>query len=64
MEAARRYAERADGSGRHRAHPSSRLSAQMLSEFDQPMGIGPVIEVDTTAPVDMAQLVTRVRTVL
>lgn len=49
--AARRYADR--HAGRHPTHVSSTISPGLLAEFDRPMAIGPVIEVDTTTPVDI-----------
>jgi hypothetical protein len=30
------------------------LPAELLAEFDGPMAIGPVIDVDTTKPIDVA----------
>ena len=35
---------------RHPTHVSSEISLQYLAEFDRPLGLGPVIEVDTTRP--------------
>jgi len=52
--AAQRYAARHPG--RHPTHVSATLSPELLAEFDGPMGIGPVIEADTAAPVDIAAL--------
>ena len=48
---AQRYAERAAGS--HPTHVIKSLSPELLAEFDGPVGIGPVIPVDTTRPVDI-----------
>jgi predicted kinase len=56
--AARRYAERA--ASRHPVHVVTSLTAQMLAEFDQPIGIGEVITVDTARPVDVPVLAARV----
>ena len=36
----------------------------MLAEFDGPMGLGEVVAVDTTAPVDVAALAVRVAALL
>ncbi len=58
--AARRYAERAKDPARHRAHVLPALDASFLAEFDEPMGVGSVIVVDTTAPLDVDALVERV----
>jgi predicted kinase len=52
--AAARYSRRARGVGHHPVHVASDLTAELLAEFDGPMGIGPVIDVDTTKPIDMA----------
>jgi predicted kinase len=57
--AARRYAERAAAS--HPVHVVTSLTPQMLAEYDRPLGIGELITVDTTAPVDVAKLAERVR---
>jgi dephospho-CoA kinase len=35
-----------------------------LQEFQAPMGLGPVLEVDTSAPVDVSALAGRVQTAL
>jgi hypothetical protein len=37
-------------------HVVTELSPEMLAEFDGPIGRGPVIEVDTTRPVDIPGL--------
>jgi hypothetical protein len=52
--AAARYAAR--HAGRHPTHVSGTISPELLAEFDRPMGLGAVIEVDTAAPVDIAAL--------
>jgi predicted kinase len=57
--AARRYAERAAAS--HPVHVVTSLTPEMLAEFDRPVGIGELITVDTTAPVDVAALAGQVR---
>ena len=59
--AASRYAARAAGPGRHPAHVLPTLSASLLEEFDQPVGIGTVINVDTTGAVDVAWIADAVR---
>ena len=58
-EALRRYAER--GPHRHPTHVLRTLSPEALSEFDQPFGLGPVIEVNTELPPDLESIVSRVR---
>ena len=57
--AARRYAERA-ATG-HSVHVITSLSPDLLAEYDRPVGIGDVIMVDTTCPVDVAAVADRVR---
>jgi predicted kinase len=57
--AARRYAERAPAC--HPVHVVTRLTPDMLAEYDRPVGVGGLITVDTTAPVDVAALAGRVR---
>ena len=63
-EARRRYSARSVIGSRHAIHTLRDLPADLLAEFDGPVGLGQVIEVDTTAPVDIAALVTRVRAAL
>lgn len=60
-EAARRFQERAKAIGRHAAHPLTSLSAELLAEYDRPIGIGTVISVDTRNPVDIDGLVQTIR---
>ncbi len=62
--AARRFAARARAGGQHPAHPLTSLPDQLLAEFDRPVGLGTVIEVDTTEPVDLAVLADKVRSAL
>ena len=57
--AARRYAERAVAS--HPVNVVTSLSSVFLAEFDRPVGMGELIIVDTTAPVDAAALAGQVR---
>lgn len=61
-ELTRRFALRARTA--HAAHPLTALNADLLAEYDQPMGVGELIEVDTSGPVDMARLVKRLRTAI
>lgn len=60
--AAQRYAAR--HTGRHPAHVSGEISLQQLAQFDRPMAVGPVVEVDTTAPVDIETLANRLPALL
>jgi hypothetical protein len=57
--AVRRYAERAPVSVRFTWSP--RLSAELLAEYDRPAGMGELIMVDTTLPVDFLVLAGQVR---
>lgn len=59
-EAARRFAARAMEGG-HAAHPLKELPADLMCEFDGPVGIGHVIRVDTTGPVDVPFLSKMIR---
>lgn len=59
---ARRYAQRA--ADRHPAHVLTDLSPAQLTEFNGPVGIGPVVDVDTTRPVDIPALAATVRRLL
>jgi hypothetical protein len=52
--AAARYSRRARSAGHHPVHVVSDLTAALLAEFDGPMAIGAVIDVDTTKPLDVA----------
>ena len=56
----RRFAERAARGGHHAAHALAVLPDELLAEYDGPVGIGSVIEVDTTSPVDAEALAARV----
>ena len=60
--AAQRYAAR--HAGRHPTHVSGEVTLDQLADFDRPLGLGPVIEVDTTSPVDAADLASRVSALL
>jgi hypothetical protein len=42
-------------------HVVTSLSPDLLAEFDRPVGIGDLITVDTTGPVDVAALADQVR---
>ena len=58
----RRFHERAKTA--HAAHPARDLTPEWIAEFDRPMGLGDVIEVDTTRPVDIELLAARVTALL
>lgn len=61
-EAARRFEARAPE--RHPTHVLWEYSDRFLAEYDGPMGVGTVIEVDTESPVDVELVARRVRTAL
>ena len=58
----RRFHERAKSA--HAAHPATDLTPEWIAEFDRPMGLGAVIEVDTTRPVDVQALAVQVAALL
>jgi predicted kinase len=60
-EAARRFRERATTPDHHSAHSMKTLSAELLEEFDRPVGLSPVIDVDTERPVNPLEVVGRIR---
>jgi predicted kinase len=60
-EAARRFQERATRAEHHPAHSMKTMSAELLMEFDRPIGLCPVIDVDTELPVDPVEMVARIR---
>ncbi|MFG3115559.1 AAA family ATPase [Streptomyces sp. NPDC048197] len=58
-EAARRYAARA--ATVHPVHVVRELSPEALTQYDRPLGYGPVITVDTTRPTDPSGIADEVR---
>ncbi len=62
--ASRRFAERARLSRHHPAHVLTALSPELLSEYGAPLALGPVLEVDTTRPIEVRPLADAVRTML
>jgi predicted kinase len=62
--ASERYARRAARPDHHPAHVTPRLDPDLLAEFDGPLALGPVIEVDTTSRVDIARVASDVTTAL
>ena len=60
--AVERYAARAAIG--HAAQRHTTLDADRLRAYGQPVGIGPLITVDTTAPVDVAAVAASVRAAL
>lgn len=59
-EAARRFAQRARQERHHPAHPLTEMSPERMAEYAEPFDLSPVIEVDTTSPVDIEALVLRI----
>lgn len=57
--AMRRYAQRAEA--RHPVHTLKRLTPELVARHDRAMDLSPVIEVDTNGPVDLPELLRRVR---
>ena len=51
---------RAAKSTHHPAHVTPTLDPSFLAEFDQPIGLGPVVRVDTTLPIDIETLTQQV----
>jgi predicted kinase len=64
QEAARRFAERARRERHHPAHALAEMPVERLSEYAEPFSLAPVIEVDTSKPVEMKELLARVRDAL
>jgi predicted kinase len=62
--AASRYSTRARSGQHHPVHVQSDLDETFMAEYDMPIGIGTVIQVDTTKGVHVPSLVTRVATLL
>jgi predicted kinase len=60
-EAARRFAERARNVRHHPAHALKEMSLAQMAEYAEPFALTPVIELDTTQPVDLASLAEQVR---
>lgn len=56
IETSRRFRDRAAASGHHSAHPLKEMPPEMLAEYDQPVGLGRVIAVDTRVPVDVESI--------
>ena len=62
--AATRFAQRARDANHHPVHVLHELPAELLTEYDGPMGIGEVLEVDTTEPVDAGVIAVDVQALL
>ena len=60
-EASQRFQERATTWRHHPAHSIKSMSVALLEEYDRPIGLCPVIDVDTERPVDPQEIVNRIR---
>jgi len=60
-EASRRFAERARHERHHPAHPLLAMPTERIAEYEEPFALSPVLEVDTTRPVDLDALLSRIR---
>jgi hypothetical protein len=49
---------------RHPVHVQTNITPDHLTEFDRPVGIGALVTVDTTAPVDVPAIAAQVRSLL
>jgi hypothetical protein len=45
----------------HPVHVIATLSAEAMAEYDRPVGVGDLVTVDTTGPVDVAAVAAQVR---
>jgi len=57
----RRYNARSAAGERHPVHALSTLLPEYLDDFAHPIGVGTVIEVDTTQPVDILELLRQIQ---
>ena len=57
--ALRRFNER--GPGRHEIHVDPVMTPQQAAQWDRPVGIGTLVTVDTSAPVDVVKVAAEVR---
>lgn len=60
-EAARRYSARGLREDQHPIHTLRTIGPELLAEFDRPIGLGALVEVDTGGPVDVAAIADEVR---
>ncbi len=58
--AARRYDERDRAGARHRVHVRN-MTSETRAAYTGPLGLGTIVEVDTSGPVDVADVANRVR---
>jgi predicted kinase len=62
--AARRFSERARNQRHHPAHVLKEMSPEQLAEYAEPFALTPVIEVDTTQPIDIPSLANQITVIL
>jgi predicted kinase len=55
-EASRRFAERARQQRHHPAHALAAMPPDRMIEYEEPFALSPVLEVDTTRPIDIEAL--------
>jgi predicted kinase len=60
-EASRRFRERATRTDHHPAHSIKTMSVELLEAYDRPIGVCPVIDVDTEQPVNAMEVAERIR---
>jgi predicted kinase len=60
-EASRRFRERATRTDHHPAHSMKAMSVDLLKEYGRPVGLCPVIDVDTEGPVNPLEIAGRIR---
>ncbi len=63
-EASRRFAERARHERHHPAHALAEMSPDRIVEYEEPFALTALIEVDTTMPVALDALVSRIQALL
>lgn len=64
-EVLRRFRERHAAGERHAVHPTQEITPERWDkDFSAPIGIGHVLEVDTSTPVDVARVAAEVRALL
>lgn len=62
--AAARYAERGKSPEHHPVHAARSMPIEFFQEFQRPLGLGPVFEVDTAVRVDVPELARRISVLL
>jgi predicted kinase len=60
-EASRRFRERATRADHHPAHSIKVMSVELLQEYDRPVGVCPLVDVDTEGPVNPLEIAECIR---